>query len=42
MLAGIFADPPDLKARAARAHALATPNATGKLADLVEKLAGGE
>ena len=40
MLVGIFADPLDLKARAARAHALATPDAAGKLADLVESLAG--
>jgi UDP-N-acetylglucosamine--N-acetylmuramyl-(pentapeptide) pyrophosphoryl-undecaprenol N-acetylglucosamine transferase len=41
MLTGIFADPLDLKARAARAQALATPDAAGKLADLVEKLADG-
>ncbi|HWY62507.1 MAG TPA: undecaprenyldiphospho-muramoylpentapeptide beta-N-acetylglucosaminyltransferase [Rhizomicrobium sp.] len=40
MLIGIFADPPDLKARAAKAHAMATPDAAGKLADLVESLAG--
>ena len=40
MLAGIFADPQDLKRRAAKAHALATPDAAGKLADMVEKLAG--
>jgi UDP-N-acetylglucosamine--N-acetylmuramyl-(pentapeptide) pyrophosphoryl-undecaprenol N-acetylglucosamine transferase len=39
MLIGIFADPQDLKARAARAHALATPDAAEKLADLVERLA---
>src|SRR6202012_4415187 len=38
MLTGIFADPLDLKARAARAHSLATPNAAAKLADLVESL----
>ena len=41
MLTGIFADPGDLKTRAARAHSLATPDATGKLADLVERLADG-
>jgi UDP-N-acetylglucosamine--N-acetylmuramyl-(pentapeptide) pyrophosphoryl-undecaprenol N-acetylglucosamine transferase len=41
MLSGIFADPLDLQARAAKAHALATPDAAGKLADLVEKLADG-
>ena len=39
MLTAIFADPADLKARAAKAHALATPNAAGNLADLVERLA---
>ena len=39
MLVGIFADPEDLKRRAASAHALAVPNAAGKLADLVERLA---
>jgi UDP-N-acetylglucosamine--N-acetylmuramyl-(pentapeptide) pyrophosphoryl-undecaprenol N-acetylglucosamine transferase len=39
MLVGIFADPRDLERRAAKAHALATPDAAGKLADLVEKLA---
>jgi hypothetical protein len=39
MLIGIFADPQDLKVRAGRAHGLATPDATGKLADLVESLA---
>jgi UDP-N-acetylglucosamine--N-acetylmuramyl-(pentapeptide) pyrophosphoryl-undecaprenol N-acetylglucosamine transferase len=38
MLVGIFADPKDLAQRAAFAHALAVPNATGKLADLVERL----
>ena len=36
MLDGIFADPLDLKRRAAQAHALAMPDAAGKLADLVE------
>ncbi len=40
MLIGIFDDPEDLARRAAKAHALATPDAAGKLADLVEKLAG--
>lgn len=40
MLIGIFNDPEDLARRAAKAHALATPDAAGKLADLVEKLAG--
>jgi UDP-N-acetylglucosamine--N-acetylmuramyl-(pentapeptide) pyrophosphoryl-undecaprenol N-acetylglucosamine transferase len=40
MLTEIFADPQDLKARAAKAHALATPNAASNLADLVEGLAG--
>jgi UDP-N-acetylglucosamine--N-acetylmuramyl-(pentapeptide) pyrophosphoryl-undecaprenol N-acetylglucosamine transferase len=39
MLTGIFADPEDLKTRAVKAHALATPNAAAKLADLVERLA---
>jgi UDP-N-acetylglucosamine--N-acetylmuramyl-(pentapeptide) pyrophosphoryl-undecaprenol N-acetylglucosamine transferase len=39
MLSGIFADPENLKARAAKAHALATPNAAANLADLVERLA---
>jgi UDP-N-acetylglucosamine--N-acetylmuramyl-(pentapeptide) pyrophosphoryl-undecaprenol N-acetylglucosamine transferase len=39
MLTGIFANPRDLEARAAQAHALATPDAAGKLADLVERLA---
>ncbi len=39
MLIGIFADPQDLKSRADQAHALAVPNATSKLADLVERLA---
>jgi UDP-N-acetylglucosamine--N-acetylmuramyl-(pentapeptide) pyrophosphoryl-undecaprenol N-acetylglucosamine transferase len=38
MLIGIFADPSDLKARAAKAHALAIPNAAANLADLVESL----
>jgi UDP-N-acetylglucosamine:LPS N-acetylglucosamine transferase len=40
MLIGIFNDPLDLQRRAAHAHALAVPNAAGKLADLVERLAG--
>jgi UDP-N-acetylglucosamine--N-acetylmuramyl-(pentapeptide) pyrophosphoryl-undecaprenol N-acetylglucosamine transferase len=39
LLGKIFADPLDLARRAARAHALATPNAAGKLADMVEQLA---
>jgi UDP-N-acetylglucosamine--N-acetylmuramyl-(pentapeptide) pyrophosphoryl-undecaprenol N-acetylglucosamine transferase len=39
MLNRIFADPLGLAQRAARAHALATPNAAGKLADVVEDLA---
>lgn len=39
MLSGIFADMEDLKRRAAQAHALAVPDATGKLADLVESIA---
>ena len=39
MLGKIFADPLGLAQRAARAHALATPNATGKLADMVDELA---
>ena len=39
MLVRIFADPQDLKRRADQAHALAVPNATSKLADLVERLA---
>jgi len=39
MLGRIFADPLDLARRASRAHALATPNAAGKLADMVEALA---
>jgi UDP-N-acetylglucosamine--N-acetylmuramyl-(pentapeptide) pyrophosphoryl-undecaprenol N-acetylglucosamine transferase len=38
MLAGIFADPPGLARRATRAHALATPNAAGRLADVVDEL----
>jgi UDP-N-acetylglucosamine--N-acetylmuramyl-(pentapeptide) pyrophosphoryl-undecaprenol N-acetylglucosamine transferase len=41
MLIGIFADPQDLARRAAIAHALATPDAASKLADLVERLAEG-
>jgi UDP-N-acetylglucosamine--N-acetylmuramyl-(pentapeptide) pyrophosphoryl-undecaprenol N-acetylglucosamine transferase len=40
ILIGIFAYPQDLKVRAARAHALATPDATVRLADLMEKLGG--
>jgi UDP-N-acetylglucosamine--N-acetylmuramyl-(pentapeptide) pyrophosphoryl-undecaprenol N-acetylglucosamine transferase len=40
MLAQIFADPEDLNRRAASAHALAIPDAAGKLADLVDGLAG--
>ncbi len=39
MLTGIFADPEGLKTRAAKAHALATPDAAARLADLVERLA---
>jgi UDP-N-acetylglucosamine:LPS N-acetylglucosamine transferase len=39
MLVGIFADPADLKRRAAQAHALAVPDAAGRLADLVESIA---
>ena len=39
MLTEIFSDLEDLKARAAHAHALATPDAASKLADLVERLA---
>ena len=39
MLGQIFADPLDLAQRAAKAHALAVPNAAGKLADVVEDLA---
>jgi UDP-N-acetylglucosamine:LPS N-acetylglucosamine transferase len=38
MLARIFADPPGLARRATRAHALATPNAAGRLADVVDEL----
>lgn len=38
-LARIFADPLGLAQRATRAHALAMPNAAGKLADMVEELA---
>jgi len=40
MLVGILGDPHDLERRAAQAHALAVPDAAGKLADLVERLAG--
>jgi UDP-N-acetylglucosamine--N-acetylmuramyl-(pentapeptide) pyrophosphoryl-undecaprenol N-acetylglucosamine transferase len=36
----IFNDPIDLARRALAAHALATPNAAGRLADVVESLAG--
>jgi len=39
MLNNIFADPLALAQRASRAHALAVPNAAGKLADVVEDLA---
>lgn len=39
MLNQIFADPLALVRRAEAAHALATPNAAGRLADLVEQLA---
>lgn len=39
MLIKIFAEPLALAQRASRAHALATPDAAGKLADVVEKLA---
>ena len=39
MLGKIFADPLGLARRASRAHALATPNAAGKLADVVDELA---
>ncbi|MDB5733519.1 MAG: UDP-N-acetylglucosamine--N-acetylmuramyl-(pentapeptide) pyrophosphoryl-undecaprenol [Alphaproteobacteria bacterium] len=39
VLIAIFNDPIDLARRAAAAHALATPNAAGKLADVVESLA---
>ena len=39
MLGRIFADPLGLARRAARAHALAMPNAAGKLADMVDELA---
>lgn len=38
MLTAIFADPADLASRAAHAHALATPNAAVRLADMVEQL----
>ena len=40
MLTRIFADPAGLARRAAAAHALATPQAAEKLADVVEALAG--
>src|SRR5580698_939691 len=39
MLGAIFADPLALAQRASRAHALAVPNAAGKLADMVDDLA---
>jgi UDP-N-acetylglucosamine--N-acetylmuramyl-(pentapeptide) pyrophosphoryl-undecaprenol N-acetylglucosamine transferase len=39
MLIAIFGDPIAMARRAAAAHALATPNAAGKLADVVESLA---
>jgi UDP-N-acetylglucosamine--N-acetylmuramyl-(pentapeptide) pyrophosphoryl-undecaprenol N-acetylglucosamine transferase len=39
MLGRIFADPLGLARRASRAHALAVPNAAGRLADMVEDLA---
>ena len=39
MLVRIFADPSGLSARAAAAHALATPHAAEKLADVVDDLA---
>lgn len=41
LLSAIFADPADLTARAAAAHALATPDAASRLADMVEALSGG-
>src|SRR6185312_8595893 len=39
MLIGIFAEPEDLARRAHAAHALAVPDATQKLADMVDSLA---
>ena len=39
MLSDIFAQPEDLARRAAAAHALATPHAAERLADVVENLA---
>jgi UDP-N-acetylglucosamine--N-acetylmuramyl-(pentapeptide) pyrophosphoryl-undecaprenol N-acetylglucosamine transferase len=39
MLSDIFAQPEDLARRAAAAHALATPHAAERLADVVDKLA---
>jgi UDP-N-acetylglucosamine--N-acetylmuramyl-(pentapeptide) pyrophosphoryl-undecaprenol N-acetylglucosamine transferase len=39
MLTTIFADPADLADRAAAAHAVATPDAAQKLADLIDQLA---
>jgi UDP-N-acetylglucosamine--N-acetylmuramyl-(pentapeptide) pyrophosphoryl-undecaprenol N-acetylglucosamine transferase len=40
LLIAIFSDPIALARRAASAHALAMPNAAGKLADVVESLVG--
>jgi UDP-N-acetylglucosamine:LPS N-acetylglucosamine transferase len=40
MLIRIFSDPLALSRRAAAAHAFATPNAAGKLADAVESIMG--
>jgi UDP-N-acetylglucosamine--N-acetylmuramyl-(pentapeptide) pyrophosphoryl-undecaprenol N-acetylglucosamine transferase len=42
MLAAIFSDPDGLAARAAAAHALATPDAAQKLADMVDRLTAGQ
>lgn len=41
LLQEIFADPAALAARAATTHALGKPDAAARLADVVEKLAGG-
>jgi UDP-N-acetylglucosamine--N-acetylmuramyl-(pentapeptide) pyrophosphoryl-undecaprenol N-acetylglucosamine transferase len=41
MLTQIFSDPLGLAQRASAAHALATPHAAERLADVVEQLAGG-
>ena len=41
MLNQIFSDPLGLARRASAAHALATPQAAERLADVVEQLAGG-